>query len=154
MLNYKGEVLGPWKVLVMDAAGQRIMAPLMTVNELRGEGVTLYLQLQQSGGSERQKIPSASAVYFIDGSNKDSIDRVCADIRDGLYSSIQLNMTSSIPRSNLEQLAMLDSSESIISIFDQYMDYICIEENLFITPPFGPTVCILFRDFKCNNFFV
>ena len=32
-----------WKVLVLDAAGQRILSPIMKVNELRDHGVTLYL---------------------------------------------------------------------------------------------------------------
>lgn len=117
----------------MDAAGQRILAPLMTVNELRGEGVTLYLQLQSING--RQKIPGAPSIYFIDGSCDDSIARVCKDAQEGLYSSMQLNMTSSIPRANLERLATCEGSHLIVSLFDQFMDYICIEENLFISPP-------------------
>ena len=32
-----------WKVLVLDAAGQKILSPVMKVNDLRDHGVTLYL---------------------------------------------------------------------------------------------------------------
>lgn len=32
-----------WKVLVLDSAGQRILSPIMKVNDLRDHGVTLYL---------------------------------------------------------------------------------------------------------------
>lgn len=32
-----------WKVLVLDATGQRILSPIMKVNDLRDHGVTLYL---------------------------------------------------------------------------------------------------------------
>lgn len=32
-----------WKVLVLDATGQRILSPVMKVNDLRDNGVTLYL---------------------------------------------------------------------------------------------------------------
>lgn len=32
-----------WKVLILDSTGQKIMAPIMKVNELREAGVTLYL---------------------------------------------------------------------------------------------------------------
>ena len=32
-----------WKILVLDAVGQRILSPLLKVSELRDHGVTLYL---------------------------------------------------------------------------------------------------------------
>lgn len=32
-----------WKVLILDAAGQAILSPILKVNELRESGITLYL---------------------------------------------------------------------------------------------------------------
>lgn len=32
-----------WKVLVMDSVAQEILSPVMKVNDLRDNGVTLYL---------------------------------------------------------------------------------------------------------------
>jgi len=32
-----------WKILILDAAGQAILSPVMKVNELRENGVTLFL---------------------------------------------------------------------------------------------------------------
>lgn len=32
-----------WKILILDAAGQAILSPILKVNELRECGVTLYL---------------------------------------------------------------------------------------------------------------
>lgn len=32
-----------WKILVMDGVGQRIISPMLKVNDLREHGVTLYL---------------------------------------------------------------------------------------------------------------
>lgn len=32
-----------WKVLILDSVGQKILSPVMKVNDLRDHGVTLYL---------------------------------------------------------------------------------------------------------------
>lgn len=32
-----------WKILILDKGGQRILSPVMKVNDLRDHGVTLYL---------------------------------------------------------------------------------------------------------------
>lgn len=42
-----------WKVLVLDSAGQKILSPIMKVNDLRDHGVTLYLYLQRAPGQCR-----------------------------------------------------------------------------------------------------
>ena len=49
MLNFNmgrdanGPTPSAWKVLILDSSGQKIMSPIMKVNELREAGVTLYL---------------------------------------------------------------------------------------------------------------
>lgn len=52
---------GEWKVLVYDDYCKDIMTPLLTVNDLRKQGVTLNLSL----GAVRQPISDVPAVYFI-----------------------------------------------------------------------------------------
>lgn len=51
MLNYgsKGGDSSqcPWKVLILDAIGQKIMSPVLKVNDLREQGVTLHLYNSQ-----------------------------------------------------------------------------------------------------------
>jgi hypothetical protein len=89
-----------WKVLVLDAAGQRILSPVMKVNDLRDHGVKLYLQLQ----SDRQAITDVPAVYFVEPT-AENISRICQDLQANLYESYYLNFTSSIPRALLEDLA-------------------------------------------------
>ena len=34
-----------WKILVLDGVAQRLVSPTLKVNDLREQGVTLYLQL-------------------------------------------------------------------------------------------------------------
>jgi hypothetical protein len=119
-----------WKVLVLDAAGQRILSPVIKVNDLRDHGITLYLQLH----GDRQPIPDVPAVYFVEPT-AENIIRICKDLQAGLYESFYLNFTSSIPRALLEDLAynsvQSGASGLIAKVFDQYLNYVTLEPNLF-----------------------
>lgn len=60
-----------WKVLVFDKLGQDIIGPLLKVNELRDNGITVHMSIN----SDRLPIPDVPAVYFIDPS-PENIDRL------------------------------------------------------------------------------
>lgn len=74
------------------------------------------------------------AVYFIEPT-AENIARVTQDLRSGLYESVYLNFTSSIPRPLLEDLAQQvvesDTSNIIAKVYDQYLNFECLEKNLF-----------------------
>lgn len=57
------------------------------------------------------------------------------DLKLGLYESVYLNFTSSIPRPLLEDLAQqvveCDTSNIIAKVYDQYLNFECLERNLF-----------------------
>lgn len=75
MLNFnlpEGPNRPVWKLFIMDTAGQKILAPLIKVNDLREHGVTLFLQLK----GQRERVPDVPAVYFIEPS-AESIAQVC-----------------------------------------------------------------------------
>ena len=55
-----------YKLLVYDAQGQSVISPLMRVQDLRKQGVTLHLRLE----AERQNIPDVPAVYLVSPSEK------------------------------------------------------------------------------------
>ena len=61
-----------WKLFVMDAAGQKILGPLIKVNDLREHGVTLFLQLK----GHRERVPDVPVVYFVEPSTE-SIALIC-----------------------------------------------------------------------------
>jgi len=50
-----------WKLLVLDASGQAIISPILKVNDLREQGVTLFLQLKQ----ERERVEEVPVIYFV-----------------------------------------------------------------------------------------
>jgi hypothetical protein len=62
-----------WKLFVMDSAGQKILAPLIKVNDLRDHGVTLFLQLKSS---QRERVPDVPVIYFVEPSNE-SVSLIC-----------------------------------------------------------------------------
>lgn len=76
MLNFNLPESNPnrpiWKVFIMDGAGQKILAPLMKVNDLREHGVTLFLQLK----AQRERLPDVPVVYFVEPC-PESISLIC-----------------------------------------------------------------------------
>ncbi|CAH8605127.1 unnamed protein product [Dicrocoelium dendriticum] len=123
-----------WKVLVYDQRGRDIISPLFTVKELRSFGVTLHLLLDTS----REHIPDVPAIYFVVPS-RENIVKICEDFESGRYESYYLNFISPISRENLELIAQSALSEDcvqqITKVFDQYTNFICLEEDLVVLQP-------------------
>uniref|UniRef100_A0A7S0RXY2 SM/Sec1-family protein n=1 Tax=Chlamydomonas leiostraca TaxID=1034604 RepID=A0A7S0RXY2_9CHLO len=119
-----------YKVLVLDRYSKDIIAPLLRLNDLRRNGVTLHLMLE----ADRQPIPDVPAVYLVQPSTS-NIDRIIADAAGSLYESMHLNFTSSLPSRLLEQLASGAVRSNAVSkvnkIFDQYVSFIALEPNMF-----------------------
>ncbi|CAF4952947.1 protein sly1 homolog [Pieris napi] len=120
-----------WKVLVYDRVGQDIISPLISIKELRELGVTLHVQLH----SDRDQIPEVPAVYFC-APTEENLGRICQDLDNGVYDQYHLNFISPITRQKLEDLAasaiQSNSVMSIHKLFDQYLNFICLEDDLFI----------------------
>nr|XP_018913157.1 PREDICTED: protein sly1 homolog [Bemisia tabaci] len=120
-----------WKVLVYDRFGQDIILPLISVKELRELGVTLYVQLH----SDRDPIPDVPAIYFCMPS-EENLDRIRQDFQNGIYDMYHLNFISAISRQKLEDLAAAafhsNCVASINKVFDQYLNFISLEDDLFI----------------------
>lgn len=121
-----------WKILVYDSYGKDIVAPLLSVSQLREIGVTLYLQLD----AEREHIPETSVVYFV-LPTKANVDRICKDLEEELYDKVQLNFLSAVSSDLLEQLAAAaissQTTSTIERVFDMYTNFICLEHDFFIT---------------------
>jgi hypothetical protein len=119
-----------WKVLIYDELGQDIISPLLTVKELRDLGVTLHVSLK----SDRDPVDEIAAVYFI-MPTKDNIARIGKDLTEGLYESYYLNFIAPVPRELLEDLATAaveaNCQQSITKVYDQYLDFITLEDDLF-----------------------
>ncbi|KRY41123.1 Sec1 family domain-containing protein 1 [Trichinella spiralis] len=116
-----------WKVLIYDKAGMDILSPLISVKELRECGVTLHFQ--------RQSLPEVPCIYFI-MPIRESIDLLCKDLAGGMYESYYLNFISPLSRPLLEDVATVavetNSVSQIQKVFDQYLSFISLEDDLFV----------------------
>lgn len=137
MLNFnqnltKASIAEPvWKILVYDRYGQDIISPLLSVKELREMGVTLHLLLH----SDREPIPDVPVIYFV-MPNEENVSRISQDFRNQLYDTYYLNFISPISRQKIEDLASASIQagcvSSISSVFDQYLNFITLEDNMYI----------------------
>lgn len=64
-----------------------------------------------------------------------NIQAICSDLSRGLYSTAYVNFISSVPRTALEefaaQIASTNTAESIAQVYDQYLNFIVAEPDLF-----------------------
>lgn len=84
--------------------------------------------------SEREAIPDVPCIYFC-LPNQDNINRICSDMKSGLYETYYLNFASSISAEKLEMLAQAalesDSVSRIAKVYDQYCNYISVDDYMF-----------------------
>lgn len=125
-----GSAHNQWKILIYDKPCRSIISPLLSVSQLRSRGVTLHLLLS----SDRESIPDVPAVYFVEPTRA-NLAIIAQDCARGLYSSAHVNFVTRLPRDLMEEFARLivqsGSLDRISSVHDQYLDYVCLERNLF-----------------------
>lgn len=84
--------------------------------------------------SSRAPIPDVPVVYLLEPSAQ-NLQNVTNDLQKGLYSPAYINFLSSIPRPLLEDFATMTAtagtSEQIANVYDQYLNFIVAEPDLF-----------------------
>ncbi|KAI1151227.1 snare docking complex subunit [Nemania diffusa] len=128
ILNADGDPI--WKVLVFDDLGRDVISSVLRVSDLRSMGVTMHMHISAA----RHPIPDVPVIYFVEPTAK-SLQSITADLQNGLYSPAYINFLSSIPRPLLEdfaaQTATASTAEHIAQLFDQYLNFIVAEPDLF-----------------------
>ncbi|KAJ4396165.1 Vesicle trafficking between the ER and Golgi [Gnomoniopsis smithogilvyi] len=119
-----------WKVLVFDDLGRDVISSVLRVSDLRNLGVTIHMHIATS----RAPIPDVPVVYLLEP-NAQNLQNVTNDLQKGLYSPAYINFLSSIPRPLLEDFATMTAtagtSEQIANVYDQYLNFIVAEPDLF-----------------------
>lgn len=119
-----------WKILIYDTACRSIISPILSVQQLRRRGVTLHLLLN----AEREPIPDVPAIYFC-RPTRENIAMIAQDCAKGLYARAHLNFVTKLDRELMEEFARLvvqsGTLDTIASVHDQYLDYVCLERRLF-----------------------
>jgi len=138
-----GTAHNQWKILIYDKTCRSIISPLLSVSNLRRRGVTLHLLID----TEREPIPDVPAIYFVEPTRA-NISIIAHDCSVGLYKSAHLNFVTRIERTLLEEFARLvvqaNCVKKVVSVYDQYLDYVCLEQNLFTLNT--PNSYILYND--------
>lgn len=84
--------------------------------------------------SKRAAIPDVPVLYIVEPTTA-NLEAISSDLQKGLYSSAYVNFLTSISRPLLEdfaaQVASAGTSESIEQIYDQYLNFVVSEPNLF-----------------------
>jgi sec1 family domain-containing protein 1 len=84
--------------------------------------------------AQRAPIPDVPVVYLLEP-NAQNLQRITEDLQKGLYTPAYINFLSSIPRPLLEDFATMtataETSEQIAHVYDQYLNFIVAEPDLF-----------------------
>ncbi|KAJ2238333.1 Vesicle trafficking between the ER and Golgi [Coemansia sp. RSA 1722] len=119
-----------WKVLVFDGFCRDVVSTVLRVNDLRENGVTVHMLLS----SARSPIPDVPAIYFMQP-NAENIQLIGKDISQDLYELYYVNFSSQLPRTLLEEFAVQTTasgtSHQVAQVYDQYLNFLCPEENMF-----------------------
>ncbi|PHZ10055.1 Sec1-like protein [Rhizopus microsporus ATCC 52813] len=119
-----------WKVLIFDKFGQDVISSILRVNDLRENGVTVHMLINQ----ERSALPDVPAIYFVEPTIE-NIKKICQDLSRSLYDSYYINFCSAIPRSLLDEFATItttnNTAELVSQVYDQYLNFICTNPNVF-----------------------
>jgi hypothetical protein len=87
--------------LIYDNPSQQIISPVLKVNDLRRNGVTVNLNINTPN---RLPIPDVPAVYFL-APTEENVRKLSNDWALGLYSQYYVNFNAPISRGLLENLA-------------------------------------------------
>lgn len=84
--------------------------------------------------SQRYPIPDVPVLYLLEPTST-NINIINQDLSRGLYADAYINFLSSIPRPLMEdfaaQIAEAGTSESVAQVYDQYLNFIVSEPDLF-----------------------
>jgi len=82
----------------------------------------------------RHLIPDVPVIYLVEPT-AENVRLITSDLERGLYSPAYINFLSSVPRPLLEdfasQIATAGVSEHIAQVYDQYLNFVVSEPDLF-----------------------
>lgn len=94
----------------------------------------LILSATSNINTTRHLIPDVPVIYLVEP-KEENIRLITSDLERGLYSPAYINFLSSVPRPLLEefasQIATAGVSEHIAQVYDQYLNFVVSEPDLF-----------------------
>ncbi|EDK40254.2 hypothetical protein PGUG_04352 [Meyerozyma guilliermondii ATCC 6260] len=128
LASKKEEII--WKVLVLDSKSQAVLSSVLRVNDLLRCGITVHTVIN----SRRSPLPDVPVIYFVEPT-VENIRVIIDDLAAEKYDKFYINFTFSINRELLEDFAkkvsLTGKASKIKQVYDQYLDFIVTEPNLF-----------------------
>ena len=122
--------------------GRDMISSVLRVNDLRGWGVTIHLHIN----SQRHQIPDVPVLYLVEPTPA-NLKTIASDLSRNLYSDAYINFLYSISRLAMEdfaaEIASAGCAESIVQVYDQYLNFIVAEPDLFSLSLGTDTYCRL-----------
>lgn len=119
-----------WKVLILDNKSTAIVSSVLRVNDLLEFGITVHALINQ----RRAQLQDVPVIYFVEPT-KENVATIINDLENDQYSQFYINFTSNLSRSLLEdfakKVALTGKSDRIKQVYDQYLDFIVTEPNLY-----------------------
>lgn len=119
-----------WKVLILDQKSRAIISSVLRVNDLLRCGITIHPLIS----SRRSPLPDVPVIYFVEPTIE-NILLIIDDLNNDKYEDFYINFTSTLNRELLEEFAkrvsLSGKSNKIKQVYDQYLDFIVTEPNLF-----------------------
>ncbi|KNH02450.1 hypothetical protein XU18_5072 [Perkinsela sp. CCAP 1560/4] len=119
----------PWRVLITDDRGSKVISSLFSKSELRAQGVTLSMFLD----SKREQLEEVGAVYLLNV-NTHNIEVCARDITTKKYAEYRICFLSLSPIALIEELAKsVATVDNVTNIFisDCPLRYSVLGDNLF-----------------------
>ena len=139
---------------MFDDLGRDVISSVLRVNDLREFGVTIHLYVypcmaiadnmslawstansaSRNINAPRHPIPDVPVLYLLKPTAA-NLSLINSDLAKGLYADAYINFLSSIPRPLMEdfasQIAESGTAENISQMYDQYLNFIVSEPDLF-----------------------
>ena len=95
---------------------------------------TLIIYIYRHINSQRHPIPDVPVLYLVEPTPA-NLSLITADLSRSLYADAYINFLYSIPRPLMEdfaaQVASTGTAESIAQVYDQYLNFVVAEPDLF-----------------------
>jgi hypothetical protein len=124
-----------WKVFIFDSHTQDLISPILKVNDLKEEGVTIYRNISALLQEGLEEFADAPIIFFLQPTLKNiqSISELFSN--SSAQNALFINFSMQLPRNLLEMLASESVKHGfasrIFQLYDSLVDFTSLEENLF-----------------------
>ncbi|XP_055384171.1 vacuolar protein sorting-associated protein 45 [Condylostylus longicornis] len=116
------------KIILMDKETTSVISMALSQSDMLKKEVYLFERIDSGRSNERLKY--LKCIVFI-RPTKQNLALLAEELRSPKYGAYYIYFSNIIPRTDIKMLAECDESESVREIKEIYVDYLCVNQNLF-----------------------